>query len=65
MPSYADVINDIYSRSNRVMEFGTAGQGAQKLFLDPSTGLHGMNEIDSSVFKPSHTSAYFKVKDAD
>jgi hypothetical protein len=47
------------------MEFGTAGQGAQKLFLDPSTGLHGMNEIDSSVFKPSHTSAYFKVKDAD
>ena len=43
----------------------TTGQRAQKLFLNPSTGLHEMNKIDSFAFKPSHTSVYFKVEDAD
>jgi phospholipase C len=42
-----------------------AGHSAQKLFLNPSTGLHEMNKIDSSAFKPSHISVYFKLKDAD
>ena len=44
-----------------MFDFTTAGQRAQKLFLNPSTG---MSEIDSFMFKPSHTSVYFKVKDA-
>jgi phospholipase C len=48
-----------------MLDFTTAGQRAQKLFLNPSTGLRGMSEMDSSMFKPSHISVYFKVKDAD
>ena len=48
-----------------MFDFTTGGQRAQKLFLNPFTGLHGMSEIDSCTFKPSHTSAYFTVEDAD
>ena len=42
-----------------------AGHRTQKLFLNPSTGLHEMNKIDSSAFKLGHTSVYFTVNDAD
>jgi hypothetical protein len=43
-----------------MLDFTTeAGHRAQKLFLDPSTGLHGMNETYSIRFKPSNASEYF------
>ena len=48
-----------------MFDFTTGGQRAQKLFLSPSTGLHGLNKIEPSTFKSSHTSAYFTVEDAD
>jgi phospholipase C len=39
------------------------GQRAQKLFLNPSTGLRGMSEIYSIRFKPSNSSEYFTFTD--
>jgi len=48
-----------------MFDFTTGGQRAQKLFLNPSTGLRGMSEIDSSIFKSSYKPVYFTVKDAD